>query len=187
MILKPQDVLVLLKLSVLKDHVWSYVGLAKALKMSVAEVHDGIKRAIAARLFNPETKRPIRRALEAFLIHGVKYAYPPEKGGPTRGLLTAYAAHPLKGWIFQGDDLPPVWPYPEGEETGYAFSPLFKSVPAAVQGDEKGYELLVLVDAIRDGRARERDDAVEQLRLRLRLRESPSVRIVVGSLDPHTF
>lgn len=166
--LKPQDVLVLLKLSVLKDPAWSYAGLAKALKMSIAEVHDGIKRATAARLFNPETKRPIRRALEEFLIHGVKYAYPPEKGGLTRGVPTAHAAHPLKEWIFQGDDLPPVWPYPEGEETGYAFSPLFKSVPAAVQEDEKLYELLVLVDAIRDGRARERDYASEQLRHRLR-------------------
>lgn len=167
MILKPQDVLVLLKLSVLKGKAWSYAGLAKALKMSVAEVHDGIKRATAARLFNPETKRPIRRALEEFLIHGVKYAYPPEKGGLTRGVPTAYAAQPLKGWIFQGDDLPPVWPYPEGELEGYAFSPLFKSVPAAVQEDERLYELLVLVDAIRDGRARERDYAAEQLRHRL--------------------
>lgn len=166
--LKPQDVLVLLKLSVLKDAAWSYAGLAKALKMSVAEVHDGIKRATVARLFSPETKRPIRRALEEFLIHGVKYAYPPDKGGPTRGILTAHAASPMKEWIVQGDDLPPVWPCPEGEETGYAFSPLFKSVPAAVQEDKKLYEMLVLVDAIRDGRARERDYASEQLRHRLR-------------------
>lgn len=166
--LKPQDVLVLLKLSVLKEAAWSYAGLAKTLKMSAAEVHDGIKRATAARLFNPETKRPIRRALEEFLIHGVKYAYPPEKGGPTRGVPTAHAAQPLKEWIVQGDDLPPVWPSADGEISGYAFSPLFKSVPAAVQDDQKLYELLALVDAIRDGRARERDYAAEQLKQRLR-------------------
>lgn len=60
MMLKPQDVLVLLKLSVLKDTVWSYAGLAKALKMSVAEVHDGLKRATAARLFNPLGPYPER-------------------------------------------------------------------------------------------------------------------------------
>lgn len=168
MMLKPQDILVLLKLSVLKEPTWSYAKLAKALKMSVAEVHDGIKRATAARLFNPETKRPVRQALEEFLIHGVKYAYPPEKGGPTRGVPTAYAASPLKEWIFQGSEPPPVWPYADGKHTGYAFSPLFKSVPAAVQEDEALYELLALLDAIRDGRARERNYAAEQIKQRLR-------------------
>lgn len=166
--LKPQDVLVLLKLSVLKEAEWSYAGLAKALKMSASEVHDGIKRSTAARLYNPVTKKPNRRALEEFLVHGVKYAYPPERGGPTRGVPTAYAAHPLKEWLIQGDDLPPVWPYSEGDSTGYAFMPLFKSVPEAIQEDPQLYELLVLVDAIRDGRAREREYAADRIRERLR-------------------
>lgn len=165
--LKPQDVLVLLKLSLLKGSGWSYAGLAHSLKMSASEVHDAIKRATLAKLFNSQTKRPILKALEEFLIHGVKYAYPPEKGPQTRGVLTGYAAPPLSELIAQGQDLPPVWPYPEGEDLGYEFSPLFKSVPAAIQTDPQLYALLALVDAIRDGRARERELAIVQLKERL--------------------
>lgn len=47
-----------------------------------------------------------------------------------------------------------------------AFSPLYKSAPQAARRDEKLYELLALVDAIR-GRARERDLAARELRKRL--------------------
>ena len=44
---------------------------------------------------------------------------------------------------------------------------LYKSVPKAAARDFKLYELLVLVDAIRDGRAREKKIAVNEIRIRL--------------------
>ena len=50
---------------------------------------------------------------------------------------------------------------------GYAFSPLYPSVPAAALQDSRLYELLALVDAIRDGRARERNLAAKELEARL--------------------
>ena len=50
---------------------------------------------------------------------------------------------------------------------GYEFSPIYKSVPKAATVDLKLYELLALVDAIRDGRARERNLAVSEIRKRL--------------------
>jgi hypothetical protein len=62
---------------------------------------------------------------------------------------------------------PPVWPDPEGEVRGTATSPIYKSVPKAARQDEQPYELLVLVDAIRGGRAREREIAIKELRERL--------------------
>jgi hypothetical protein len=41
--------------------------------------------------------------------------------------------------------------------------PLYKSVPYAARADEKLYDALALVDAIRSGRARERKRAEEML------------------------
>jgi hypothetical protein len=60
-----------------------------------------------------------------------------------------------------------VWPYAEGQVRGYSFSPLHKNVPQTAPEDTRLYELLALVDALRDGRARERDIAGRQLKKRL--------------------
>jgi hypothetical protein len=80
---------------------------------------------------------------------------------------TGYAAPPLDKIIVQPNDPPPVWPHAEGTVRGYSFSPLFPSVPMAALRDPLLYEMLALVDAIRDGRARERSIAVKELSTRL--------------------
>lgn len=167
MILKPQDIVILLKLVASGASDWSYNSLANELAMSPSEVHAGIKRCAAARLFDQRRNVPIRSALLEFLVHGVKYAFLPDRGALTRGIPTSYAAPPLNSLIVQPSEPPPVWPTPEGTTRGYEFSPLYKSVPKAVAKDETLYELLALVDAIRDGRARERDLAIDELTLRL--------------------
>jgi hypothetical protein len=135
--------------------------------MSASEVHAGVKRAAAARLMDLHRKIPVKSNLIEFLLHGVRYAYPPDRGGITRGMPTGYAALPLKEIITQTDEPPPVWPDPEGQIRGYEFSPLYSSVPKACKVDPKLYELLALVDAIRDGRARERKIAVDEIKSRI--------------------
>ncbi len=167
MILKPQDIYILLKLVAMGETQWSYASVAGDLFMSASEVHAGIKRAMAARLMSSDNVRPLKKSLEEFLIHGVKYAFPPDHGGLTRGVPTGYAAPPLKDIITQPNEPPPVWPDPEGNTRGYEFSPLYKTVPKAAARDQKLYELLAIVDAIRDGRAREREIAVKELKTRL--------------------
>jgi hypothetical protein len=167
MILKPQDIFIMLKLVVRDGSEWSYPALSHELSMSASEVHAGIKRAVAARLMDMQRKIPVKSNLLEFLIHGVKYAYPPDRGGITRGLPTSYAAQPLRKLIVQPGEPPPVWPDPEGQVRGYEFSPLYSSVPQACKADPKLYELLALVDAIRDGRARERKIAIKEIRSRV--------------------
>lgn len=167
MTLKSQDILILLKLVTLHGRPWSYNRLANDLFMSPSETHSGIRRAAAARLFDECRKIPLLKSLEEFLVHGVKYAFPPERGPLTRGIPTSHAAPPLKEQIVQSADPPPVWPDPEGAVRGYEFSPLYKSVPKAAAHDGDLYELLALVDAIREGRARERDLAIKELKARL--------------------
>lgn len=170
MILKPQDVVILLKLAALGSQPWNYQRLAVELWISQSEVHAGVRRAVAARLMSDATTasgRPIYPALREFLIHGVRYAYPPERGELTRGMPTGYAAPPLNKVIVQPNEPPPVWPYAEGTVRGYSFAPLFLTVPMAAQRDPKLYELLALVDAMRDGRARERNLAVKEFESRI--------------------
>lgn len=166
--LKPQDIVVLLKLVVLKED-WSYRSLADELFISTGELHNALKRATRAQLFDPEQKKPRIQALEEFLVHGLKYVFPAERGMLTRGMLTSYAAPPLSEIVSaaQGDN-PPVWPDAEGRSRGYKLEPLYPSVPKAARLDEGLYQLLALVDAIREGRARERNLAVEHLKTRLR-------------------
>jgi len=167
MILKPQDIFIMLKLVVRSSSEWSYPVLSHELSMSASEVHAGIKRAAAARLMDMDRKMPVKSNLLEFLIHGVKYAFPPDRGGISRGMPTGYAAQPLKDLIMQPDEPPPVWPDAEGLVRGYEFSPLYSSVPSACRVDPNLYELLALVDAIRDGRARERKIAIKELQLRI--------------------
>ncbi len=109
------------------------------------------------------------QALEEFLVHGVKYSFPAERGSLTRGVPTAYAAPPLNAIISASEsEHPPVWPDPQGSARGYKMEPLYESVPKAAKQDKDLYELLALVDAIRDGRARERTLAADYLHKRLR-------------------
>jgi len=138
--------------------------------MSPSEVHAAVKRAQASHLLHgPELgDRPNYSAIEEFLIHGLKYAFPAIRGELTRGVPTSYAAPPLNALIAPGDEPPPVWPYPTGSHRGIALEPLYKQAPKAALGNSGLYELLALTDALRDGRARERNLAEEMIVSRLR-------------------
>jgi len=168
--LKPQDILFLLKLVVLGKNKWSFNKLAIDLNMSPSEVHAAAKRSIAARLAIQEDSNiyPNIRNLEDFLLHGVQYVFVPDRGGLSRGMPTAYAAVPMKSHFIEDNEPPPVWPDPEGKARGTLFSPLYKSAPQAAKHDPRLYELLALVDAIRDGRAREKSIAEKELKVRLK-------------------
>jgi hypothetical protein len=170
MILKPQDVLVLLKLVVWRRESWSYQELADALGMSASEVHAGLNRAFAAGLVDVGRKLPVRQALAEFLLHGIKYMCPPERGGATRGMPTGHAAPFVSEAFGAGDEPAPVWPSSEGKVRGVAFEPLYRAVPDAAARDEELYRLLVFVDLIRGGSAREQAWAASELQRALGLK-----------------
>lgn len=161
MALKPQDIMVALKLCTYSRKRPPMSAIAADLKMSPSEIHAAIKRLQQARLLHgPDMEdKPNVSALEEFLLHGVKYAFPAEHGPVTRGLQTSFAAPPLNKEIAASDELPPVWPWRDGETRGISLEPLYKTAPAAALLDPVLYQLLALVDAIRDGRARERKAA----------------------------
>jgi hypothetical protein len=174
--LKPQDVVVALKLFGYPTGRPPMSIVANDLGLSPSEVHGAIQRLRSSKLLHgPALKdKPNISGLEEFLVHGLKYAFPAEHGEVTRGVATSYAAEPLKSEIASSNDLPPVWPWRDGETRGVSLEPLYKSVPHAALRDPALYQLLALVDAIRDGRARERNLAERDLVDRLRLAHGQS-------------
>jgi hypothetical protein len=76
---------------------------------------------------------------------------------------TAAAAEPLKSRLLDDGEPPTVWPYAEGKVRGISIMPLYKGAPKAALLDSKFYVVLALSDAIRSGRTRERNLAIELL------------------------
>lgn len=168
-VLKPQDLLVTIKIAVNEDRALTFSELGYELSMSQSEVYAATKRAEMSRLIVREFGQPkvAQQSLQEFILYGVKYAFPALQGGVTRGMATGIAAPPLKNLFASTETLSPVWPDPEGNERGISLQPIYPSVPIAARTDLRLYEILVLVDAIRAGAAREREVAASELMSRL--------------------
>jgi hypothetical protein len=164
--LKPQDILFLLKLVAHGKKPWTFSVLAIELGMSPSEIHAAAQRCLAAGLAvkGEQQVQPNIRSLAEFLEHGLRYVFVPDRGPLERGLPTAVAAAPLNAHFPPTGEPLPVWPDPAGTVRGEAFSPLYKSAPHAARLDHQLYALLALVDAIRGGRARERQLAIKELK-----------------------
>lgn len=162
-----QDIYILLKLSCI-NHGWTYRTLSDELFLSVSQIHLGLKRAESCGLYSPKHKRPVSQSLEELIVHGVRYVFAAPPGPLVLGMPTSYSGPPLNSIIVAPASPGPVWPFAEGEVMGYTIEPLHSCAPKAALLDEKFYELLCLVDAIREGRVRERKLAEKEIHERLR-------------------
>jgi hypothetical protein len=160
-----QDIALLLKLAIQNEPQVQSKDLAESLFISPSEVSKSLKRSAESGLLHIANgkKRVNRSALMEFLSHGFKYVFPPSKGSLARGVPTAAAAEPLKSRFLEDGDPPEVWPYVEGKVRGISLAPLYKGAPKAALRDPKFYGVLALCDAIRGGRTRERNLAIELL------------------------
>jgi hypothetical protein len=160
-----QDIALLLKLSLSKETTLSK-DLARELYLSPSEVSKSLQRSKEAGLLylSGAEKRVNRTALLELLVHGLRYVFPPQRGGLTRGLPTGASVAPLSASFAAETEPPPVWPYVEGKTRGLSFSPLYKGAPQAALLDQELYKLLALCDAIRGGRTRERNLASGMLK-----------------------
>ena len=158
--MKPQDILVLLKLLLWDERSpWSFVKLAAELGMSASEVHGAIKRAEKSHLYDPLTKRPKRAALREFVLFGLPYVFPgnlsPNKR--SKGMPTGHSAAPLNKEVISAPSDQWIWPTKRGKVLGIEFTPLYRSAPIAATKDTRLYEMLSLIDSLRGGKARERE------------------------------
>ncbi len=169
MIIKSQDIVVLAKLLAQGNKKWSQNSIAFELCLSPSQINSALKRLVVAGLltsYHPPSKpQPIIQACEEFFTHALKYIFPVKLGEIARGVPTSYSGPSLKIQIVAGSDPIPVWPYGEGKKRGVALKPLYSSVPESVikHPDPLFYDLLTLIDAIRSGRAREKQIAIQKL------------------------
>jgi len=169
-VLRPQDLLVLLRLALENGALPSYASLAEDLGITASEAHAATERAVAAGLARKEGRGMVqvaRAALRNFVLQGARYAFPATHGALSRGVPTSYAAPPLSNTIQPGSDPAPVWPHKNGTVRGVTLQPLYPSVPEAALNNPALYEVLALFDAVRAGNARERALATKLLDERL--------------------
>lgn len=164
--MRPQDIVVLLKIITLHSKEWRNIDIANALHISPSEVSEALNRCKIARLIDNKKRSVHINALIEFLIYGLKYVFPTEPGAMVRGIPTAHSASPIKEHISSGADVY-VWPYAKGNQRGQAIEPLYKTLPEVIIEDELFYELLIIVDTIRIGRVREIKIAINELKKRL--------------------
>ena len=161
--LKPQDILVVLKVASLAGAPWTYKSLAESLGISAASAHESVARAVAAGLLNGRERRAMRAAVEEFLIHGLRYMLPAERGRLARGITTSVSAPAFHGRL-TSQDVPTVWAYPKGDVRGETLAPIHEAAPEAATKDARLYALLAAADALRSGGAREREAATAVLK-----------------------
>jgi hypothetical protein len=163
--MKPQDVVVLLKIIALNNDNWQQIPLAQSLKMSQSEVSQSVARSKFAGLLDDSSKRVMRQALFDFLQYGLAVVFPAKPGAVVRGIPTAHSAAPLAKEISSVEDY--VWPFAKGNVRGHGITPLYATVPQAAMDDEQLHALLALSDALRVGKAREKNIAVQELKNRI--------------------
>lgn len=163
--MKPQDIVILLKIVAYGDQPWLQVPMAKELVIGQSEMSKSLNRSKFAGLLDSSGRKVRRLALIDFIEYGLPYAFPQRPSSIVRGIPTSHSASPLKEQI-QSDEYF-VWPYAKGNVKGQAIAPLYKSVPEAALNDPLLHEMLALVDAIRVGSAREKKIAVEELKKRI--------------------
>ena len=120
--LKPQDIVALLKVHSWHSPNWTYSTLAGDLGMSASEVHAALNRCHAAGLYDGESRKVIRQALLEFLLYGLRYVFYVQPGPLSRGLPTAHSAEPLRSLLVTDEADAYVWPSPTGDVRGQAFA-----------------------------------------------------------------
>jgi hypothetical protein len=93
----------------------------------------------------------------------VKYHFPAEINIATRGMPAVYSTPHLKKLILSEDSY--VWPYINGNTKGLALTPIYKTLPHALDRspDEDFYNIISALDLIRLGGKRENKIAKELL------------------------
>lgn len=163
--MRPQDIVVLLKIMSIHDKNWRNIDLANALQLSPSEVSEALNRSRIAGLIDNKKRTVHINSFKEFLIYGLKYVFPVEPGAVVKGIPTAHSAPPINEQISSGGDVY-VWPYAKGTQRGQAIDPLYKTLPAVIQEDKMFYEFLAIVDTLRVGRAREVKIAIDELEKR---------------------
>jgi len=160
--MRPQDIIILLKIITTDKKDWQYRDLSADLQISISEISDSLHRSHIAGLIDETRRRVHRQSLMEFIEHGLHYVFPQMPGTMVTGMPTGHSHNFFKNQL--ESELIYVWSDDNGSERGLAIIPLHKSVTAAARKDERLYKLLACIDVIRVGRVREIKLALKELK-----------------------
>lgn len=159
--MRPQDVVILLKILILQQADWQYRDLSSSLYISISEVSESLNRSHLAGLIDERRKKVFRQNLMEFIEHGLHYVFPQHPGSMVTGIATAHS-HSFYQHLFVSE-VNYVWQDADGDMRGLAIEPLYKGVVKAVKQDEMLYKMLASIDIIRVGKIRELKTALQEL------------------------
>jgi hypothetical protein len=159
--MRPQDIVILLKIVVLGNKEWQFQDLARSLFISGAEVSESLNRSSYAGLIDTNRKKVAKIAFTVFLKYGLPYVFPQTPGPLSKGMATAHGHPLLKKQIVSSSIY--VWPDFVGKDYGQAIEPLYPNQVKAAKVDEKLYEALAMIDVIRVGNMTEKKIAIDYL------------------------
>ena len=160
--MRPQDIVILLKIIAMDGHDWQLSTLSSSLHISISEISESLHRSRLAGLIDFSKKKVNRQNFIEFLEFGVKYVFPVELGTMAKGVMTAHSHPSIKDKFIS--DINYIWPSATGECRGLIVEPFYPRQVDAVADDEIFYKLLALVDILRVGRVREIKYAIAELR-----------------------
>lgn len=159
--MRPQDIVVLLKILTISEPDWQYRDLSNNLFLSISEISESLTRSHIAGLVDESRRRVFRKSLMEFLEHGLHYVFPQLPGTMVTGMPTAHSHDYFASKI--SAELKYAWPDENGWVRGLAITPLYKNVIKAAKLDEELYLMLASIDIIRVGRVREIKIALDLL------------------------
>jgi len=119
LMLKPQDVMIALKIVAMNQREWKYSEAALELNMSPSEVHAGVRRLKKCSLLTElamgtggavqKMHLPEIRSLKEFLRYGLRHVFPAVLGEPALGLPTSYGVSHLFDGAGADTSFIPVW------------------------------------------------------------------------------
>lgn len=160
--MRPQDIVILMKLVALDNQPWQYRDLSASLYISISEISESLNRSMLAGLVDQERKKIRKNSLMEFIQYGFHYVFPQVPGPIVNGIATAHS-HPYFSNLILSQ-MPYVWPCPTGIIRGQSIEPLHKGVVKAVLQDEILYKLLASLDILRVGKIREINIALNELK-----------------------
>lgn len=156
--MRPQDIVVLLKLITCGEDKLLLKDLSSQLFISLSEISESLNRSAIAGLLEPQQRTVNWKAFLEFLEHGLQYVFPSQPGAVTYGVYTGHSASALYQHFTSDEKF--VWADKTGKERGQSISPLYPSVIKAAKKDQLLFKLLALCEIIRIGDVKEKPLAV---------------------------
>ncbi len=93
--MRPQDVIILLKLAIDGEEGSRIKDLSSKLFISGSEISESLNRSSIAGLLSPDSRKVNKDSFLKFLEYGLQYVFPAQLGPVMKGMFTAHSESSL--------------------------------------------------------------------------------------------